>query len=187
MTSLLVYFVAGAALVGCTAGTPQVWSDRQVTFADYRTYDIQPVFNATGKSFTMDVPALLTDHIKAEFAGAHLPPAKGSQGSEGVLTVRTELAAFEVCEPYSAVKAVIPALRGTSRCTLRTRLIDKQSGRVVAEISTTKVAGGCTLYPFKTSEQLLQDVAGDIAGEVARLTSSSPSQQLDTRDVPSTD
>jgi len=169
MTSLLVYFVAGAALVGCTTGTPQVWRDRQVAFADYRAFDIKPVFNASGKSFTTDVPTLLTDQLKAEFADADLPPAEASQGSEGILIVRTELIEYTVCEPYSAVKAVIPALRGTSRCTLHTRLTDKTSGRVVAEISTTKVAGGCTLNPFKTSEQLLQDVANDIAGEVARL------------------
>lgn len=163
----IIFLLFALILSGCAAtGKPMVWKEKNVSFDTYRTFEIQPVVNETGKDFKQDIASLLTTQLKEQFREKGLPTTDTSGESNGVLMVQSVLLTYE---PGNAFKRWLAPGAGKTQCTLRARLVDKQNNKTVAEIVAAKEVGAGGLYSAGADTWILKEVAAEIAQEVAKM------------------
>jgi hypothetical protein len=169
-------------LVGCAAKEKSVvWTAYNVSFADYKVLEVRPVVNATNRSIEQVILSKFTDQLTERFAEKALPLTDSTEITSGVLIVQTDLIVYEDYK-YEHVYGVYGSTGWVeTRCSLRTRLVDKANNHIVAEISTVKVAsaeglGSIPVYfgsPLVTAadihEEVLNKAVSAIAEEVAKL------------------
>ena len=180
----LLFFLCGLAasltFFGCaTKLKPVVWTDQEVSFADFRTLEVQPVFNATGMPLEEGILSGLTALLMERFAKEKLPINASPEITSGVLVVRSELVLYEAYMPAGALRSTGPAGWGEAKCILRTRLVDKATNRAVAEIVAVKIAssgsvneipfGGASYVNQGGGDTVLHKVAAAVAEEVIKL------------------
>jgi hypothetical protein len=172
---LAIVFVAFVALSGCATGQSKVWVADGVSFNNYSVFEIAPVFNATGENLKQEILINLTALLNEQFIIKQFAIANSSPNTDGVLQVKSSILVYEGCQIYKnsppttglpVSGAVFPLAKST--CILRTNLIDKSTNRVVSEIYTTKVVGGCFTNQYK-DQWLLNEVAADVATKVSEL------------------
>ena len=173
------------ALFGCApTQKPTVWKKQNASFAGYRVIEVQPVSNAAGVQIDQDILAILVNYLRDQFKEEDLPVMDSAESTVGVLFIQSELVVFAASESNQ------PYLRSSSsfersssweriiRCTLRTRLVDKATNEVLAEVVVNKVAptGDYPVSNFGPSiicpdclAKLLKAVASETAAEVASL------------------
>jgi hypothetical protein len=169
-------------LVGCAAKEKSVvWTAYNVSFADYKALEVRPVANATNRSVEQETLSKLTDRLTERFAEKSLPLTDSSEITSGVLIVQTDLVVYEDYK-HDYVYGVYGSTGWVeTKCSLRTRLVDKANNHIVAEISTVKVAsaeglGSIPVYfgppPVTVAdiqEEVLNKAVSAIAEEVAKL------------------
>jgi hypothetical protein len=180
-TFLIFVLFSFTVLYGCATGHTRVWVDEKVSFTDYQVFEILPVFDATGETLSDRVPVTITSLLKEQFTDKGFPITDSSQINDGVLIVRSNIVVYEGCRINklgTAATGLSPPGTGSSgttmaksTCILRTQLVDKSINRVVAEIYTTKVVGGCFTDNYK-DQWLLKEVATDVVQEVGRIIAS---------------
>lgn len=163
-------------LLGCTSTTkPLVWKVKDVAITDFKAFEIQPVINATGKNIRnargknieLEILSSLTAYLKEQFEVKNLQLIDSPQTESEVLTVQSEILVYEV---KSFAGPALPAKYRVDLCILRTRLLQKSSSNVVAEIVTVNQADvGQGLFEPKSSEHVLQESAAAVAKEVAKM------------------
>jgi hypothetical protein len=171
-TVLLFGLAAFLALSGCAPmGKSVVWKDKDASLADYKAFKILPVFDATDKFVEKDILTWLTALLNERFQERHLSVTDSPENEVGVLTVRTELLAYEIYQPAIISTEFWLPPWGTSRCTLRTELTGKSNSYVVARIVATQEAGASldSLGTPKTDKRILEATANKIVEEIARL------------------
>jgi hypothetical protein len=169
-------------LVGCAAKEKSaVWTAYNVSFADYKVLEVRPVANATNRSVEQEMLSKLTDHLTERFAEKGLPLTDSSEITSGVLIVKTDLVVYEDYKYEHAYGIYGSGGWVETKCSLRTRLVDKANNHIVAEISTVKVAsaeglGSIPVYfgpPLVKAgdihEEVLNKAVSTIAEEVAKL------------------
>lgn len=173
---LLVTLVAGLVLFGCSpAGRSVVWQDPKSSFAFYQVFEVMPVFNATGKPIEDDRLALLTALLKEQMRKYQLQVADSPPAGHGVLTVRSEILAYDVSNSVFGTNLFGTHSGGTYRCTVRTLLVEQTTGQVVARIVGTREMD-VLFYSSRVDRRLLKAMAEEIAGEVATLMQSGGSR-----------
>ena len=156
-------------LSGCSATKPVVWKAQDVSFTNFKAFEIQPVFNATGKTIDKDLLSFFTAHLKEQFKLQNLQLIDTPQTKSEVLIVQTEISVYETNKTsYLAVFNVDGAGR-KAHCTLRTRLVNKQTGNVVARILTVKEVSVGNKGGKKPQEWVLKETAAAVAKEVVMI------------------
>ena len=155
-------------LFGCSPTTrPLVWKAKGVDINNFSAFEIQQAINPTGKRIEQEILSLLTAYLIDEFEVKNLQLIDYPQTKSNVLTVRTEILVYEVklfMSPAPPLKDKI------AQCILRTRLYQKSSNIVVAEIVTVnQIDVGQGLFEPKNSEDVLKESAAAVAAEVAKI------------------
>ncbi len=114
-----------------------------------------------------DILIFLTDSLKQQFVARNLQLVDGQQIGNEVLIVQSEILKYK----FQFFTGPPPPSGNTiGLCILRTRLIQKTTGRIVGEIITTnQVNVGRGMLEAKTPDSLLQESAAQIAREVAKM------------------
>jgi len=155
-------------LSGCATTKPVVWKAQDVSFADLKTFYIQPVFNATGSPVKPEILSFLTANLKEQFEMRDMQLTDDPQTKSGVMIVRSELLVFVFRNILSTTTSAGPRNR-IAHCTLRTRLVDKSTSHVVAKILTVKEAGGKMSSGVDSGKWTLKESAAAVAEEVAKM------------------
>jgi hypothetical protein len=157
-------------LFGCSTTKPIVWKAQDISFTDFKAFEIRPVFNATGKSVKQDILSFLTASLKEEFELQNLQLADATQPTSRVLVVQSDILVYTTSKQVTG-KQVATASGGAywlAQCSLLTRLINKSTSNVVARISTTNEFG-VKLREYENHERILKKSAATVATEVAKL------------------
>lgn len=155
-------------LLGCSSTTkPLVWKAEDVAISDFKAFEIQPVLNATDKYIDQEILSILTEYLKEQFEVKNLQLIDPTQTKSEVLTVQSEILVYEV----KLFMSPAPPLKNMmALCILRTRLVQKSSSNVVAEIVTVnKINVGQGLFEPKSPEYVLKKSAAAVAKEVAKM------------------
>jgi hypothetical protein len=164
ITWLLVLAIFAA---GCAVGTPMVHMERDFVPAAYQKVEILTVTNDTGQTYEFDVSEMLTKNIKSQFKDKGCLLAS-HQEKDSVLMVKSSLTLYE---PGSAFKRGLLPGYGATRCTVKTSLIDKKTGKVIGEIVVPKTISEGGLYSIGADKRILNVVAADIAQETIKQVS----------------
>lgn len=166
---LCVVALVCLVLSGCLAtGKPMTWKDKGFQFSEQAIFIIKPVVNKTGKTFEEDIPTILTSHLKDQFKAKSLTVVNDTDQPKTVFFVESDLLVYVT---GSAFKRWLAPGAGKTQCTLKSRLIDKISKQMVAEIVAAKEVGAGGLYSVGAEKSILKDAASDIASEVTKLLS----------------
>jgi hypothetical protein len=148
--NFLIFFSLFAFITGCPAQT----IDKGISLTGHKTFEVTPVLNETGKTFDFDVAAELTRHIKSSLL------EKGfsvTDTLDNAIIIKSSLVSYET---------------GITRayCTVKSKLIDKMTQKVLSEIVTTRriFIGGLSLIGMDIDQAILDEVANDIVFEVER-------------------
>ena len=170
-------FLTGAILLiftlclsGCSTKKPEIWMAQDVALSNFKAFEIQPVFNGSGRPVKQDILVFLTAYLKEEFRGQSLQLSDTPQTKSGVLLVQTDILDYEASKP-SGIGFSNMGGSGASRvfkCTLRTRLVEKSTNKVVAAILTVKEIGMGAIG-YETNEWFLKESAAAVAKEVAKM------------------
>jgi hypothetical protein len=167
-------------LLGCSSTTkPLVWKAKGVVISNFKGFEIQPVFNATGIDIDEEIMSFLTASLKERFNSENLQLTDPLQKADEVLIVKGEILVYKVkmyVSPPPPVRNTLwvstgpPLKKMNSLCVLRTRLLQKSSNHVVAEIVTvTEVAVGRGLLTPKDPTHILKESAAAVAQTVANM------------------
>jgi hypothetical protein len=181
VVAVLAVAVMSLPLFGCaSAGVkPMVWRDQQAVFTDYpRSLEVWPVFNATDLPAEPAALVTLTELLERKLLARNLDIVKLPEATGGGLVLQSDLLVYIPYEHInvSAFMADWQPGWGRASCTLRSRLVDKATSRMVAEITVVKVANAGNPYighggRYKAHEWILQEAAAAVAAEVDKLMS----------------
>lgn len=149
---------------GCAAGTPVLWVEKGVSFSKYRTVDVTPVANQTGKTFDFDVAQSLTEKIRSKLAERGIALTEGGGPSDGVLVLRSNLTAYS---PGNALARWTLPGAGTTECILKGELLDSQTGAQLGVLLSHRSISGGGLFSVGSDTRILDIVASDIADAVS--------------------
>jgi len=158
-------------LSGCSTTKPIVWKAQDITFTDFKAFEIRPVFNATGTSVKQDILSFLTASLKEQFELQNLQLSDATQTKSRVLVVQSDILVFTTHKQVTG-KQVATASSSTykiAQCSLLTRLINKSTNNVVARISTINEFGVKLQQYEKTHKMILKKSAETVAKEVAQI------------------
>lgn len=145
---------------GCATGKPMAWVEKGTSLSRYRQLEVMPVSNDTGKEYDFDVVGTLTEKIRSQLTDKGYGARGGGAAGDAVLVLKGRLTAYE---PGSAAKRWLAPGHGTTHCTVRVSLIDKESGKSVGEIIVAKAISEGGLFSIGADKSILEVVASDIA------------------------
>ena len=153
MKKNFLIFSLFAFITGCPVQT----IDKGISLTGHKTFEVTPVLNETGKTFNFDVAAELTKHIKSSLL------EKGfsvTDTLENAIIIKSSIISYET---------------GGTRayCTVKSKLIDKITQKVLREIVTTRTIsiGGRSATGSDIDQAILDVVANNIALEVETIIS----------------
>ena len=163
--ALLVVFFTAATLAGCTPAAETVTSMHAVgPVPAYSALQVQPVTNDTGNASASDPAAALTEKISAELQERGYRVLNGNQAPSDALIVKCSLVSYQAGDP---MRAWLTVQGGQAQATVKTILIDKKSGRVLATMLTpASFAAGLYGYAIPPDQYVLNSVAKGIANEI---------------------
>jgi len=165
----MIFAVAVTALCGCAAaGKPMVWKDPDAQISKNTPFEIRPVENKTGKNFEKNIASILTTHLKEQFKEKSLKVVDNASSMPAGYFVESDLLVYV---EGSAFKRWLAPGAGKTQCTLKTRLIDKSTNKMVLEVVVAKEVGAGGLYSVGAENWILKDAASDVADEIAKAIS----------------
>jgi hypothetical protein len=174
ITMLLTLFFSG-----CSSIKPIVWTKPDVTFSDFKLFELKPVVNATGKDDKKEISSLLTTQFKEQFERQNLQLNDNPQIKNEVLVVESNLLSYGF--RYISTTAIDATQRRHTRVTylvLDTFLVNKLKGYNVAKITISNEVG-YSKYTRDPVEWLLEDTVAAVTKEVVQIMLLK-NQELDT-------
>ena len=156
------------SLTGCSTREALIWKAQDVSLSEFNTFVIQSVFNATGKPLKQGTTSFLRAHLKEQFAKQNLQVSDSPQTNSGVLLVQIDILAFDLYSKIPSGQLGAWARARKATCRLRTRLLNKRTTQIVAEI-ITKYEYGEIMYKEENYARLVKKSAVGVAKEVAKL------------------
>jgi hypothetical protein len=159
---------------GCSTTKPEVWKAQDASFANFNTFEIQPVFNATNRPIKQDILSLLTAHLVEQFEKQNLQLTDTTQNKSGVLIVQIDILVYDANKQINVNSSGVSSVGvgggkpRTSYCTLLTRLVNKSTTQVVAKILTSQNVSFRTQQE-NAQERVLKNSAAAVAKEVAKM------------------
>ena len=136
-----------------------------VSLASYKVFEVQPVLNETGKSYEFDVAGTLTQNIKSKFRDKGYLVSDETATSEEVLIIKSILLSYD---PGSALKRwLIPGF-GKTQATVKTSLLDKNTGKMLGEFVSADAVSAGGLYSAGADKRILDAIAGGIVNEIEK-------------------
>lgn len=161
--NLIIAFLFLLFVGGCATAKPMVQMEKDISLTGYKSFEIIPVINETGKTFEFDVADHLTQHIKSKIKDKGYIINKGKEAKDSILVIESSLITYE---PGSAVKRwLLPGL-GKTRATVRTSLIDKMTGKTIGEIVTAEEVGAGGFFSVGADKWILEVIAKGISNEI---------------------
>jgi len=152
-------------LTGCAAPRP-LYKEPGVSFQGYRTVEVTPVVNETGKVFdSFDVPGALTENLKNKLKDKGFAVNGGDREAK-VLVIKWSLMTYE---PGSALARWVLPGTGVTKCTVKVAVADKETGKTMSEFVESESVGGGGLYTIGMDRRILGSVAGKVADDLDRL------------------
>ncbi len=145
---IIVFFSLFALITGCAA--PAI--DKDFALPGHKTFEVPPVLNETGKTFDYDIAAELTRHIKSALT------EKGftvTDKSKNAIIIKSSILSYKIDS-------------SRPRCSVKSKLIDKQAQTVLGEIVTTRTlhVGGLASTGVGPDQAILRVVTDDIISEI---------------------
>lgn len=168
-----IWVVLTLVLFGCTiAPEPKVWMEKGATLKHYRGFEVMPAQNETGKTFDVDVAAILTEQLVSKLRAKSYTVNAEGQEPQDVLTLRSSVVKYE-------------SGSGSAECIVRTVLIDRKTGKLLGEMVTghsvdaaAAFAGGLLIGPIwgplnlagsmAQSQKILDTIATGIVDELEK-------------------
>lgn len=165
---------------GCATEKPMTRMEKGSSLAGYKVIEVTPVLNETGKAINFEVTDALTQYIKASLQEKGFLVSEILGSEENVMILKNHLTSYE---PGSAFKRwVLPGL-GKTQCTLKTSLIDRKTGKVLAEMVAAEEVGSGGLYSIGADKWILNVVARSISDEIDRKVKGKPDCTFTTKNV----
>jgi hypothetical protein len=136
-----------------------------VSLADYKVFEVPPVLNATGKTFEFDVADILTQNIKSKLGGKGYTVSDGSATLEQVVIIKSSLLSYE---PGDAFKRWLAPGYGKTQATVRTSLIDKRTGKLLAELVSADAVSAGGLYSAGADKRILDAIAEGVVDAIEK-------------------
>lgn len=145
--SVLISLIAA----GCAS---QEINTRQ-SLSGYEAFELSPVSNETGETFDFDVAWEIEKRLALKLSREGFK-VDGTSGR--TLIIKSSLTSYET------------RVAGTASCTVKSMLIDKNTGMVIDQIVTTASvsAGGLPQLGLKPESAVLDVVADKIVGQIER-------------------
>jgi hypothetical protein len=155
-------------LFGCTSPTKSTaWKSDDVVFSDFKSFDVQPVANATGHFLSPEILSSLRANIMEEFEVKNIPLSNSRHAGSDVLAVQSEVLKYKF-QFWTGPPPPSGDILGL--CIVRTRLMQMPSSHIVAEVITVnQIDVGRGLLEPNKPESLLQESAATIAKEIAKM------------------
>ena len=167
--------IALAVLWGCaTPAPPQLVIEPGASLTGYKNLAVAPVTNDTGQKFDFDFVGAFTGYLKGALTAKGYDVTDASAAPSDALIIQCS---FLTYEPGNAVERGFGA--GATVAIVKTTIIDKKSGKPVADMVSTKRIGAGTLglpiliaplsVPLEAAatagayKSVLQKVANDVA------------------------
>ena len=157
---LLLLVVGGCATA---TGKPMVQMEKDVSLTGYKSFEVIPVIDETGKTFEFDVADELTKYIKSKIKEEGYVINEEKEAKDSVLVIKSSLVAYD---SGSAFKRWLLPGAGKTRATVKASLIDKITGRTIGEIVIAKEVGAGGLYSVGADKWILEVIATDISNEI---------------------
>ena len=169
MRLVIIACMATFCLAGCTSTKRSLaWKSASASFGENPSFEIMPVVNSTGVTLNEEILTDITRRLKNRFTAENLKVtgAVSTEKRESV-SVRSEILQYR----FQYFTGPPPAAGNTSGlCIMRTRLLAKIDGALLAEVTTfNKLDVGQGMLEAKDPETLLEKCAKSIAKEVAGL------------------
>ena len=159
----LSFFIFTLFLGACSVRSPMTAIYEGASLTAYKTVEITPVSNDTGKELDFDVATAITEHLRSLMRSKGYRLTDTVAGSDDVLIVKSSLTEYE---SGSALVRWIAAFEGATICTVRSSLIDKRTGNALGEIIVPRIVSGGGLLSVGADRWILGVVASDIVDEV---------------------
>ena len=178
----VLILIIGVSLIlcGCAAKPKlKVWADPEVSFDNYKLLEVRPVMNETGKVIDANMLSALTDLLRNGLGRKGLSVIDRPEKESGALIMQSDLVSYEEYELMDTVRTAGPAGWGETMCTLRVRLRDRTSNRMVATVVVTQSLpkgavrtvplGGASYVNPLADDELLKGVTNAVTDEVANI------------------
>jgi hypothetical protein len=150
---------------GCVSSKPMVSMRGNVSLAGYKSFEVEPVLNETGKKFDFDVSGKLTEEIKSKMIEKGFVVSERTSSSAQVLIIKSSLISYE---PGNAFKRWILPGFGKTQATVKTSLIDKKTGKVLGELVSAETVSAGGLYSAGADKRILDAIAEGIVDEIEK-------------------
>jgi len=159
-------------MFGCAAPQSLFWMEKGATLTNYKIFAVLPAQNETGKTFDVDVGAILTEQLVSKLRAKDYTVHPEGQEPQDGLMLKSSIVKYE--SGSSSAELIV-----------RTTLTDKKTGKLLAELVTAHSAsagrsalGGALIGPLPAlvglaiglteSQSILDTVATGIVDELDR-------------------
>jgi len=152
-----------ALLCGCLTAQPKVWVEKGVSLAHYKIFEVPPAQNDTGKTFEVDIAAMLTVNITSQLRAKGYTVSTATVSGGDVVIVKSSIIVYD--PGYALARWLVPGA-GENRITVRTSLIEKITQKLLADMITSTAVQVGGLIGMLQDKQLLETVAAGIVDEL---------------------
>lgn len=154
-------------LAACSTGMPIVWIERDVSLAGWRTVQILPIVDESGKKRDFDVAATIRQEVISNLKNRGLAVVDDSRMRPNVIVAACKLISYET---GSALARWAAPGSGKTECFVKCALTDKESGKPLGEITANRMVAAGGLYTVGYERRILSEVSEDIASELDKAT-----------------
>jgi len=165
---LLYIFISYFLVSSCSQGHVSTWVNTQAPISRYNYVELKTATSSSTVQIPKEILLQIDKHLRSKFESKHLLTTNEKQNTNQTLIAKVEVLKYVGCEIISLPVSEISGPLRKSSCSLRARLADKISGKIVAEIITTKDAPGCVIGQHR-HQILFEELAVDVANEVEKI------------------
>ena len=154
---------------GCTLTKPEVWKAKDVSFTQYKAFEILPVINVSGTPITQDELSIYNTNLKDQLRKQNLQITDTPQTSDVTLNLKSKILNYGFKEIYPPTPMSTANMIRVASCTILTSLIDKSTNTILAEIKTITEYDTDISIELNANIWILKESAADVAKEVAKI------------------
>ena len=165
--SWLLFYTILLSLAACSTGKPIVWIERDVSLAGWRTVEILPIVDESGKKHELDVATTIRQEVISNLEKRGLVIMSAGSMRHNVIVAECKLISYEA---GSALARWTAPGSGKTECFVKCTLTDKESGKQLGEITASRMVAAGGLYTVGYERRILSEVSEDIASELDKAT-----------------
>jgi hypothetical protein len=147
-------------LFGCTAAPPELSLQPGASLSGVKLLAVAPVSNDTGQTFELDIAGILTDDLASALRLKGYTVTDTNSASPAPVIVQCNFISYA---PGNAFQRWLAPGLGPTVATVKTLLIDKNTGDVLGGMVTRKEVTRGGLFSVGAYRSILQGVAREVA------------------------